>query len=313
MGAMADKLLVPGRTGLPDCLQDVPHEIHGMQDHLYRGGSGAGTTGDLRGDLRPVGVVRSPIKDLDSMPQDGVDSIIEIFPEYQPALLGIEKNTHIMIVGWLHEAERHRLQMRRPNHGSESETRGVFACRSPVRPNPLGVTTVRLSRVESRFLYVKNLDFVDGTPVLDVKPHAAGFDGAFAARCGHDFLVVQRRGKDRKLLGMVREAENFHGKACAGIAVGARLVDLAMDYFGIPQKDPGLVVKVGADGCIADALQALTGATFGNGRLGVSGVVEHIMHYGAGFVACRPLHSPGISVEEALEQPMDSLVEIHTW
>ncbi len=219
--------------------------------------------------LRPVGVVRSPISSSAEMPRQGVAARVEVFPKFADGLLRIEANTHVMVVGWLHYADRDRLQVQRPWHRLDVQWRGVFACRSPDRPNPLGITTARLLRVEGTTLYLDRLDMIDGTPVLDLKPHAPGLDSAFAARSARELACPGRLQAKQTLESMLIEAERFHGERCAGVALGAKVLHYWMSSLDVAQKDADTIVWLGGDGCLADALQALTGATFGNGRLRV--------------------------------------------
>src|SRR3972149_2221429 len=133
-----------------------------------------------------VGVVHSTVMRSEDMPRGGVPATLEVFPEFTDGLLGIESNTHIVVVGWLHKADRSELLIQRDDRDDGLSRRGVFACRSPARPNPIGVTTVKLLRREGNRLQVSSLDMIDGTPILDIKPHSAGFDGVFSARSARD-------------------------------------------------------------------------------------------------------------------------------
>jgi tRNA-Thr(GGU) m(6)t(6)A37 methyltransferase TsaA len=223
--------------------------------------------------IRPIGIVHQSGDYGNCITEPGEQACIEVFPEFAPGLLGIEANTHIVVMGWLHEAKRDRLQVMRPNYdpdGDERVLRGVFACRSPMRPNPISITVARLLRVEGNRVYVDWVDLLDGTLVVDIKPHATGFEGVFSARSAREVSPLAVQDEARLQRGMVREAENFHGERCRGLALGVRVTIEAMRRLGVGQKDPDLTVEVGRDGCIADTLQALSGATFGNGRLSVS-------------------------------------------
>src|SRR5690242_20541505 len=90
--------------------------------------------------LTPVGVVRSPVTERAAMPAGGVPATIEVFPEYAPALVDIGTNSHLIILAWLHEAPRDRLQVAGRNAPPGAPLRGVFGLRSSVRPNPIGLT-----------------------------------------------------------------------------------------------------------------------------------------------------------------------------
>ena len=107
------------------------------------------------------------------------DATINIFEKYCPGLLGIEEYSHLIILFWLHErddeAHRGTLQVYPRRHG-ETTLRGVYACRSPSRPNPIGLTVVELLAVDKCNLKVKGLDALVGSPVIDIKPYSTRSD-----------------------------------------------------------------------------------------------------------------------------------------
>jgi tRNA-Thr(GGU) m(6)t(6)A37 methyltransferase TsaA len=122
----------------------------------------------------PIGRVHSELRDRALAPKQGSegapDARVEIFPEFAAALDGIAKCPEIILLTWLHEAERDVLKV----HPRDDETRpltGVFATRSSDRPNPVGLHRVRLLDVDaSGWLTVQGLEAIDGTPVIDLKP-----------------------------------------------------------------------------------------------------------------------------------------------
>jgi len=120
-------------------------------------------------EVHPVGVVEVP-----PAPEDQVNSghkQIRVFPEYEEALDSVETLEHLTILYWMHElrpGDRRRLKAH-PRGDRRRRLRGVFALRSPMRPNPIGVTTVRLVRREGLVLHVEGLDALDGAPVIDIK------------------------------------------------------------------------------------------------------------------------------------------------
>ncbi len=127
--------------------------------------------------LRPVGVVRSPFKEPADLPPPAFapprffersKGEIEIFPEFEPGLEGLEGFSHIIVLFHFHRAGAAKLEVVPPG---ESKPRGVFATRSPHRPNPLGLSVLRLLGRHGRVLEVSGLDLIDGTPVLDIKPY----------------------------------------------------------------------------------------------------------------------------------------------
>ena len=117
-----------------------------------------------RGNVRFMGTVEST----------GETSTLRIYPEYCPALLGIERHSHLIVLYWFHlrDNPEHRktLQVTPPRHEGAPLT-GVFACRSPSRPNPIGVTVVKLERIDGCKLIVSGLDALEGSPIVDVKPY----------------------------------------------------------------------------------------------------------------------------------------------
>jgi tRNA (adenine37-N6)-methyltransferase len=136
--------------------------------------------------LTPVGVIHSehveprhtPIQPVCSQGSAGV---IEIFPEYEEALTDIEGFSHLHLIYWLHRAGEatnavsgERLLKVVPF--LDDVPHGIFATRSPIRPNPIGLSVVRLVERRGRELLVQDLDVLDGTPLFDIKPYVEGFD-----------------------------------------------------------------------------------------------------------------------------------------
>lgn len=90
-------------------------------------------------------------------------------------MLGLEAGDDVLVIFYFHQSGEHPLQVH-PRGDLSRPLRGVFATRAPVRPNPIGVTTVHIERIEETNLKVTGLDAIDGTPVLDIKSHAPAFD-----------------------------------------------------------------------------------------------------------------------------------------
>ena len=219
-------------------------------------------------ELLPTGLVRSRIRSRSDMPVQGVDAEIEVFPEYAAALDGVEEYSHLILICWLHEAERGVLKAVARKVSSDLPEKGVFSLRSPVRPNPLSVSVVRLRSVrEGRILELANVDLIDGTPVLDLKPYQTGWDCVFSAT-GHDRTEKIRKMEPAEYReGLIREAVNYHGELCPGVAVAVRLAEEATRILASDLAVPQVSVTIGADPCIADALVGITGARPGNCRL----------------------------------------------
>ena len=124
-------------------------------------------------ELRPIGFVRSSLRRLEDAPMQGdegaPDAWIEIEPDAVAALHGIASGDHLFVVTWLHAARRDVLQVH-PRDDLNLPLTGVFATRSPDRPNPLGLHRVRVVTIAGDRLQVAPLEAIDGTPVVDIKP-----------------------------------------------------------------------------------------------------------------------------------------------
>lgn len=118
--------------------------------------------------LAPVGVLRTPFETLERIPRQGGDAegMVEVYEEYADALMGIENRSTLLLIWWMDFADDARIGRER----GEGEKKGVFALRSPNRPNPLGLTTVRLLSRERNRLKVVGLDALDGSLLIDIKP-----------------------------------------------------------------------------------------------------------------------------------------------
>ena len=127
----------------------------------------------------PVGYVRSDVSDRGRAPRQGRDASaqagIEILPEYTDAMDGIGQWSQLLVTCWLHLADRNTLAVH-PRRDANAPLAGVFATRSPARPNPVAVYIVDLLSVKGNALKVRGIDAVDGTPVLDIKPHIHRLD-----------------------------------------------------------------------------------------------------------------------------------------
>jgi formylmethanofuran dehydrogenase subunit E len=129
--------------------------------------------------VRTIGIIHSPYLSRDDAPSQGKFSdaliTIEVLPEFAEGLQDIEKEPHHIVLYWLDRSDRNKLKAIPPHTGTEH---GVFATRSPDRPNPIGICIVELIRREGNLLFVRGLDAIDGTPLLDIKPYSADLDSA---------------------------------------------------------------------------------------------------------------------------------------
>ena len=129
----------------------------------------------------PIGTVKC---DVDKMSQGGwakIDSEIHLDPRYAAGLQGLEGFSHVIVVFFLDRAQGFdpaKQLLRRPRGMEDIAEVGVFAQRTKFRPNPIGVTSVRLLGIEGSIVRVRGLDALDGTPVLDIKPYMPPFDRA---------------------------------------------------------------------------------------------------------------------------------------
>jgi tRNA-Thr(GGU) m(6)t(6)A37 methyltransferase TsaA len=129
--------------------------------------------GDDRYVLRAIGVVRSPLRSRTDAPRQGSegapDASILLEPSFADALHGIRPGDELVVVTWLHEADRTVLQVH-PRDDLSRPLTGVFATRSSDRPNPLGLHRVTVRGIDGLELAVGPLEAIDGTPVVDIKP-----------------------------------------------------------------------------------------------------------------------------------------------
>jgi formylmethanofuran dehydrogenase subunit E len=127
--------------------------------------------------VTPIGIIRSPYLSRDDAPRQGrfSDALVtlEILPEFAEGLQDIEQEPHLIVLYWLDRSNRTTLKAIPPHTGVEH---GVFATRSPDRPNPIGICIVDFIRREGNKVLVRGLDALDGTPLLDIKPYSAPLD-----------------------------------------------------------------------------------------------------------------------------------------
>jgi len=111
----------------------------------------------------------------------GIKGTLELFIEYSGGLKDIDGFSHIILIYHFHLSQRYVLEAK---PFLAEETHGIFAMRAPARPNPIGISVVRLVKVEGNMLQVEDLDIVDGTPLLDIKPYVPDFDQRQAEQTG---------------------------------------------------------------------------------------------------------------------------------
>jgi len=136
--------------------------------------------------LQPIGLIHTPFKNREGMPIQpsggrGVRGHIDLYTEYQDGLKDLSGFSHIILVYYFHQSHEYALCVK---PFLDHELRGVFATRAPKRPNPIGLSVVCLERIEKTRLYINNIDILDGTPLLDIKPYVPEFDSAENVRIG---------------------------------------------------------------------------------------------------------------------------------
>jgi tRNA-Thr(GGU) m(6)t(6)A37 methyltransferase TsaA len=136
--------------------------------------------------LTPIGIIHSPHQRADGTPVQaalatGVQGTVEVFPEYAAGLRDLEGFERIWLVYWFDRAKPAELVV---TPYLDTTPRGLFATRAPCRPNPIGVSPVRLLGITGCILQVDGLDILDNTPLLDIKPYIPKFDAFEAKRMG---------------------------------------------------------------------------------------------------------------------------------
>jgi len=148
---------------------------------------------------RPIGVVRTPHRELEGMPlqtvaAEGVPGVAEIEEEFAGGLADVGGFSHLLLLTHLHAAPPWAPLVM---PFLDDRPRGVFATRSPRRPNPIGLSIVRLDRIEGRRVHVLDVDLLDATPLLDLKPYVPPFDDRAGARIGWFAGRIDRLGTTR--------------------------------------------------------------------------------------------------------------------
>ena len=124
-------------------------------------------------EFESIGTIHSPFKELEGMPiqptgAKGIKGKICLKDEFKAGLKDIDGFSHLILIYHLHKTNGNALEVK---PFMDNKTHGVFATRSPKRPNNIGMTTVKLDKVEDDILYISNVDILDGTPLLDIKPY----------------------------------------------------------------------------------------------------------------------------------------------
>ncbi|MBT4482840.1 MAG: tRNA (N6-threonylcarbamoyladenosine(37)-N6)-methyltransferase TrmO [Candidatus Latescibacteria bacterium] len=137
-------------------------------------------------DVKPLGIINTPFTESTGTPiqprmAHGALGTVEVFDEYVPGLKDIEGFERIWLLFWCHQAASPKLHVK---PYMDTREHGLFTTRAPARPNPIGISSVRLLEVKENILKVADVDMLDGTPLLDIKPYAPKFDCFEVQRCG---------------------------------------------------------------------------------------------------------------------------------
>lgn len=194
--------------------------------------------------FKPIGVIRSPFLDVEGMPIQptgalGVKGTIELRTDLEPGLKDLEGFSHIMLIYWFHLSSRYSLHVL---PFLDRTSRGVFSTRVPARPNGIGFSVVRLTGIRGAILDIEEVDIVDGTPLLDIKPYVPQFDNRKVERAGWfteraDKAEVVRA--DRRFVGP--SPKDSEARATLGVSSGVGT--LQGQERGLTETDPQ-----GADG-----------------------------------------------------------------
>jgi len=137
-------------------------------------------------EFEPIGRIRTPFATLGGMPIQpsgamGIQGTVEVFEDYRGGLKDLDGFSHVILLYHFHRSRGFDLT---PIPFLDSVPRGLFATRAPRRPNPIGISVVRLDGIEEGTLHVRNVDILDGTPLLDIKPYVPEFDAREGVRTG---------------------------------------------------------------------------------------------------------------------------------
>ena len=135
---------------------------------------------------QPIGLIHSPFKEVKGTPIQpaaaiGIKGTVEIFPEYVAGLKDLEDFSHLIMLYHFHLSSGFSLEV---IPFLDKVKRGVFATRAPKRPNPIGISIVKLIKIKNNFIEIENIDMVDQTPLLDIKPYIPTFEITGEVRIG---------------------------------------------------------------------------------------------------------------------------------
>jgi tRNA (adenine37-N6)-methyltransferase len=142
--------------------------------------------GELNITLTPIGIIHTPFPKPDGMPiqptgAKGVRGSVEVFSQYRDGLKDLDGFSHLILIYHFHRSEGFSLRV---TPFLDTQARGLFATRAPKRPNPIGLSIVKLLNIDDGTLRIENVDVLDGTPLLDIKPYVPDFDAPANVQTG---------------------------------------------------------------------------------------------------------------------------------
>ncbi|GAO31923.1 tRNA (N6-threonylcarbamoyladenosine(37)-N6)-methyltransferase TrmO [Geofilum rubicundum] len=221
----------------------------------------------------PIGFVRNHIiEKREGFTKKGERSEIEILPEFSDGLYKLNENTYIDVLFYFNRSEKYDLITRTIT----GEIKGVFASRSPHRPNGVGVTTVKLLEIQGAVLVVSGLDAMNNSPIIDIKPCDKSFfdEQSPTAAIQKEKLTNNPRFEIIKAIKsenyewLLIQAAQLHGHFCPGLAMGVLAAVKAVNELNAhtdEMKDIWAITET--NGCFSDGIQMVTGCTFGNKNL----------------------------------------------
>ena len=136
--------------------------------------------------INPIGVIHTPFKTIENMPiqpiaAEGIKGFIEILPDYSDGLKDLDGFSHIILIYRFHKIKGYDLEV---IPFMDSEKRGIFSCKAPKRPNAIGLSTVKLLGIEGNIIHIEQVDMLDGTPLIDIKPFFPKYDNRENVKVG---------------------------------------------------------------------------------------------------------------------------------
>ncbi len=226
--------------------------------------------------IRPIGFVNNSFKDLENAPRlemmAGV-SVIEVLEEFEEGLTNIEKEEFINITFYFHLQDG-TYELSSDHIHFFNEPRGVFACRSPKRPNSLGTTIVKLIKRDGNKLFVTGFDAIDGTPIIDIK------NGNTPLLETHKTYIPRYESNPRVDIEALLDKQDFkalqlksaqmHNHICPGLTYGVIAGAIGMAKFKEQFGDYKQVqATTTTNSCFVDGVQVVTGASVGNKGLSI--------------------------------------------